>query len=237
MMIYNADNHPNAHPNRQDIKVRKDKYSRRGIFHSISQKLPSHLRALAVAVMMVLCGNVAYGQTTLSGNINWTTTTATTTTNGITYQLAECDHTYTITKLDNYTNSWLWGEENAQNKDVTNSKMTFRPPADAQGCHIEITLSNAGLGCHTSLAGFGTDYKDKVSLSGGSANREWSPNSSVNWGYHSWSQPGSITYTGNTNTPVTVTFTNSDSDKESSFTISVKCTGCCNLDAEIEFGP
>ena len=193
-------------------------YTTAGIYTKILATVSSHIRALAVMVLMILFGGAAWGQTTLSGNINWGSSTQ----NKI-YKLASCGETYTITK-------------SKKTPDDNGSYMTFQLPGDAaQGCRLEITLSAAGLGCHSDSFMWISynDWKDAITLVGGNSTYVWSPSYDNILGYHSWRQPAEITYTGNVNGSVTLTFQDGDTDNSSSYTVSVTCTGCCDLDAEI----
>lgn len=64
MMTYNADNRQNATSRPQDLTICGDNASVNGTRHSLWQKMPSRLRALAVMTVMMLFGGMdAWGQT------------------------------------------------------------------------------------------------------------------------------------------------------------------------------
>lgn len=186
-------------------------YTTAGIYTWILATVSSHFRTLAVMVLMILFGGAAWGQTPLTGNINWTTST-----HNKTYKLASCDAAYTITKSSNTA-------------DVNGSFMNFQLPDGAadNGCKIKITLTNCNIGCHGWwLLGFGRMVTDKLTINGTEL--------SASYGlFGEWNQPSTPQTFESTTGELTVSLSDDDSQESSSWTIEVTCTGCCDLDAEI----
>lgn len=189
-------------------------YTTAGIYTKIQATVSSHLRALAVMVLMILFGGAAWGQTPLTGNINWTTST-----HNKTYKLASCDAAYTITK-------------SSSTADVNGSFMNFQLPDGAadNGCKIKITMEDCDMAAYNGLF---NRQRDKLTLtSNGVSNAEWYESGGL-WVFTD--EPIGAEFEGGIGQDVKITLTNSSSGfvGTSWWKISVTCTGCCDLDAEI----